>query len=68
MTYEIPLEAGKIREFARATQSRDDHFQGPDAIITPTFLTTAGFFWQTGFPDMVARANSWTLPVSTRTS
>jgi len=46
VSYEIPLEAGKIREFARATQSRDDHYQGAEAIITPTFLTTARNTWQ----------------------
>lgn len=46
MTYEIPLEAGKIREFARSVQSRDEAYSGADAIITPTFLTTARNTWQ----------------------
>lgn len=46
MSYEIPIEAGKIREFARATQSRDEHYQGADAIVPPTFLTTARMTWQ----------------------
>jgi hypothetical protein len=46
MSYEIPIEAGKIREFARATQSRSDDHVGPDAIITPTFLATARLVWQ----------------------
>ena len=41
----MDLEAGKIREFARA--ARSSH-QGP--VIPPTFLTTA-FFWQTGESD-----------------
>ena len=41
----MDLEAGKIREFARAVRSSHD---GP--VIPPTFLTTA-FFWQTGDSD-----------------
>ena len=45
MSYEIPVEAGKIREFARAVQSRDARYQGRYAVITPTFLTTARNTW-----------------------
>jgi hypothetical protein len=41
----MDLEAGKIREFARAVRSSHE---GP--VIPPTFLTTA-FFWQTGESD-----------------
>ena len=41
----MDLEAGKIREFARAVRSS---YEGP--VIPPTFLTTA-FFWQTGDSD-----------------
>jgi hypothetical protein len=41
----MDLEAGKIREFARAVRSSHE---GP--VIPPTFLTTA-FFWQTGASD-----------------
>lgn len=44
----MPIERGKIREFARATQSRNPAYDGPDAVILPTFLTTAGNFWSTG--------------------
>jgi hypothetical protein len=40
----IDLEAGKIREFARAVHSSDE---GP--VIPPTFLTTA-IFWETSDP------------------
>lgn len=41
----MDLEAGKIREFARAVRSSDE---GP--VIPPTFLTTA-MFWQAGDAD-----------------
>jgi len=46
VTYEVPIEAGKIREFARSVQSRNDAYAGSDAIVTPTFLTTARNTWQ----------------------
>jgi hypothetical protein len=41
----MDLEAGKIREFARAVRSSHE---GP--VIPPTFLTTASF-WQAGDSD-----------------
>ncbi len=40
----MDIEAGKIREFARAVHSSDE---GP--VIPPTFLTTA-IFWETSDP------------------
>lgn len=40
----MDIEAGKVREFARAVRSSDE---GP--VIAPTFLTTATF-WQTSDP------------------
>lgn len=46
--YEVPIERGKIREFARAAQSRHEAYGGPEPVIPPTFLTTAGNFWLTG--------------------
>jgi hypothetical protein len=45
MPYEVPIERGKIREFARAAGSSNPAYQAPDAVIPPTFLTTAGNFW-----------------------
>jgi hypothetical protein len=44
--YEMPLEWGKVREFARATQSRNPAYLGPDAIIPATFLTHARLAWE----------------------
>lgn len=43
--FEMPLEWGKIREFARATGSTNVAYFGPEAIIPPTFLTTSGLAW-----------------------
>lgn len=43
--YEIPIERGKIREFARAAKSKHPDYDGPNAVIPPTFLTTAGMTW-----------------------
>lgn len=43
--YSFPIERGKIREFARATQStQETYFENPQAPIPPTFLVT-GSFW-----------------------
>jgi N-terminal half of MaoC dehydratase len=39
--WEVIVERGKIAEFAAATESDDPAYRGPDAIIPPTFLTTA---------------------------
>src|SRR5207248_2559579 len=46
VTYEMPLERGKVREFARATQSRNRAYAGPDAVIPATFLTHARLAWE----------------------
>jgi hypothetical protein len=39
--WEVIVERGKIAEFASATESDNPAYRGPDAIIPPTFLTTA---------------------------
>ncbi|WP_416063858.1 MaoC family dehydratase N-terminal domain-containing protein [Rhodococcus indonesiensis] len=46
-TFDIHIEYGKIREFARATMATDPAYAETDAVVPPTFLTTSGFFWQT---------------------
>lgn len=44
--FQMPVERGKIREFARATKSaHPDYLHNPAPVIPVTFLTTAGFFW-----------------------
>lgn len=45
MAYDVPIERGKIREFAKATKSKHPDFDKDGAVIPPTFLTTAGNFW-----------------------
>jgi len=39
--WEVIVERGKIAEFADAMLSEDPAYHGPDAIIPPTFLTSA---------------------------
>jgi hypothetical protein len=48
MSFEFPIERGKIREFARASHSHNPAYDGPAAVIPPTFLTTAANFWGEG--------------------
>jgi hypothetical protein len=38
--YTVPIERGKIREFAEAMQSDAAAYQGPAAVVPPTFLIT----------------------------
>ncbi|MFD0112506.1 MaoC family dehydratase N-terminal domain-containing protein [Streptomyces sp. NPDC058320] len=44
--FEVAIERGKIREFARATMSENPAYRSTEPVIPPTFLTTAGYFWQ----------------------
>lgn len=44
--YEFPVERSKIREFAKATKTRNTAHEGPDAVIPPTFLTHARLSWE----------------------
>jgi hypothetical protein len=39
--FEVVVERGKIREFAAAMQSDLPAYQGPDAVVPPTFLASA---------------------------
>ena len=44
--FEMAVERGKIREFARATgSSSPEYLEGPDPVVPPTFLTSV-VFWQ----------------------
>lgn len=42
--FEVPIERGKIREYAAATQSDSPAYQAPDAVVPPTFLVTSSFW------------------------
>lgn len=56
MTYELPVERGKIREFARAVHARHPAHAGADAIIPPTYLTMARLAWEPRAEDPTASA------------
>jgi hypothetical protein len=42
--FSVPVELGKIREFARATKSRNPDYEGPRALTPATFLMTAALW------------------------
>jgi hypothetical protein len=44
MSYQMRIEAGKIMEFARATQSSNSAYLSPDPVVPATFLTTCRFW------------------------
>jgi hypothetical protein len=49
--FEMDVERGKVLEFARATRSANPAYvEAEQPVVPPTFLTTAGFFWETGSP------------------
>lgn len=54
MTFQMPVELGKVREFARAVKSRDPAHRGPGAIAPPTMLTCARLLWQPREQDPLA--------------
>jgi hypothetical protein len=52
--YDMPVERGKIREFALATGATDPVYQGPNPPVPPTFLATA-MHWEPQDPPLAAR-------------
>jgi hypothetical protein len=52
--YEMPVERGKIREFAAATGATDPVYQGPNPPVPPTFLATA-MHWEPQDPPLATR-------------
>ncbi len=49
--FEIPIERGKVREFARATFSANPSYvDEPEPVVPPTFLTTM-ILWSTPESD-----------------
>lgn len=49
--YDMPIERGKIREFAAATGTTDPIYQGPNPPVPPTFLATA-MHWEPQDPPL----------------
>src|SRR5215471_9241348 len=56
-SFDMDVELGKIREFARAVKSdHPSYVTGDHPVVPPTFLTTA-FHWELDVPG----ANPWAL-------
>jgi hypothetical protein len=56
-TFELDVERGKIREFARAVKSEHPaYLTGTEPVVPPTFLSTI-LHWERGVPG----ANPWLL-------
>ncbi len=56
--YEFEIERGKVREFARATMSRNpDYLDDPAPVIPPTFFMASGFWAPEGLENPVASLN-----------
>ncbi|MCX2930624.1 MaoC family dehydratase N-terminal domain-containing protein [Mycobacterium sp. CVI_P3] len=51
--YEMPVERGKIREFAAATGATDPAYQGHNAPVPPTFLASS-MHWEPQDPPLAA--------------
>ncbi len=52
--YEMPIERGKIREFAVATGATDPIYQGPNPPVPPTFLASS-MHWEPQDPPLAQR-------------
>jgi hypothetical protein len=52
--YEWPIEFGKVREFAQAVKSKNTAHLGDQAVIPPTFLTTARLVWEPADQSAIA--------------
>jgi hypothetical protein len=52
--YDMPIERGKIREFAVATGATDPVYLAPNPPVPPTFLATA-MHWEPRDPPLATR-------------
>jgi hypothetical protein len=48
MSFEFPVERGKIREFAAAMQSTNPAYDAVDAVVPPTFLASVALWTPEG--------------------
>ena len=48
--FQVPIERGKIAEFARAIHAEHPAYTGDAPVSPPTFLTTGTFFWEEESP------------------
>lgn len=44
----MPVEWGKVREYAAATAARPEYLDDPKTCVPPTFLVTATFWYKLG--------------------
>jgi hypothetical protein len=51
-SYDMPIELGKIREFALATAATDEVYRRPGAPVPPTFLATSTW-WEPTEPALL---------------
>jgi hypothetical protein len=60
-SFEMDVEAGKVREFARATSAQHEElWTGPDGFAPPTFLTTMAF-WRSPDAPLPSAALGWSM-------
>ncbi|WP_033294970.1 FAS1-like dehydratase domain-containing protein [Amycolatopsis jejuensis] len=48
MSWTMPIEFSKVREFARAVKSKSPEHRSPDGVIPPTFLVSGRLNWEPG--------------------
>jgi hypothetical protein len=53
-SYDMPIERGKIREFAAATGASVANYAGPNPPVPPTFLASS-MHWEPQDPPLAAR-------------
>ena len=55
MSYQMPIELGKVREFSRAVKTRNQAHRGPNPVIPPTWLTSARTLWEPSSESAMAQ-------------
>lgn len=62
--YEVPIERGKVREFARATKATDPAYESGDPPVPPTFLVTGAWWTQPGSSVLEQAGLAWSRLLS----
>lgn len=62
--YEMPIERGKIREFARATKAVDPIYDTADPPVPPTFLITSCWWTRPGSSVLEQSGREWSRLLS----
>jgi N-terminal half of MaoC dehydratase len=53
--YRVPIEYGKVREFAHAVKAKSGSHQDSDAVVPATFLTTARLTWEPSHESAISQ-------------